>query len=629
MVEIVNEDGQIVNVSKRKADKLKEATKQAANSVPTKPLEDAATKAKSDFENAGATIAGQVAGKVEGGIQSLTQKADAYKGQLNDAKGAVEGLISGDTSSIENMASAQVDKAISGLLSKFGAKVEIQFTAPDDEGIVNVVSSSLSTDTSAGDKISGILSLITGLGVSAGSLQNVTALASPEGLLDAGKNLIEGKIGAFDGAQAINDLATNAITQVTDKLEADVGSALAAARNVNKTVKQITGVDSDGNFTDPLGADFKVSGNTVFTYSDVTSAGPTDSAEFFDGINGIKNVTADLSTTVKTAEEAKQTLEGAKKDLSALSGGKDGAEVLAATQNKAGSRQAYVRKGEEYKGFVKTRIAKGSETGIIQGLSDDVISDIRGDVKAFAPKLTDDAVNNVIKLSQGDRADISEAIRILSDATDKDYNTILAFLESIDTTIQTATKGTLDVQVFAEPYVIGDYQRAWKDGQDDPIFPYISSVEELQAEIRFISREIDKVTVHWTETATNKNIGSEDINEWHLKASLPGIGYHYVIRRDGALQRGRPVNIEGDIFSKTIDIVFVGGINAPTGTPNQQNFISARSLTRSQFNTFDHFCRAMYKVYPGMTIVGHNELDTTQIDPGFNVTDYVDARFDR
>lgn len=627
MVEIVDKNGQIVNASKRKADQIKDATKQAANSVPTKPLEDAAAQAQSDFENAGATIAGQVAGKVEGGIQSLTQKADAYKGQLNDAKGAVEGLISGDTSSIQNMASAQVDKAIGGLLSKFGAKVEISFTEPDEEGIVNVVSSSLSTDTSAGDKISGILSLITGLGVSPGNLQSVTALASPEGLLDAGKNLIEGKIGAFDGAQAINDLATNAITEVTNKLEADVGAAFAAARNINKTVKQITGIDSDGDFVGP-GAT-KVSGNTVFTYSDVTSAGPTDSAEFFDGINGIKNVSSDLATTVKSAEEAKQTLEGAKKDLSALSGGKDGAEVLAATQNKTNSRKAYVRKGEEYKGIVQTRIAKGSETGIIQGLSDEVITDIRGDVKAFAPKLSDDAVNKVIKLSQGDRADISEAITILSDATDKDYNTILAFLESIDTTIETATKGTLDVQVFAEPYVIGDYQRAWKDGQDDPIFPYISSVEELQAEIRFISREFDKVTVHWTETATNKNIGSEDINEWHIKANLPGIGYHYVIRRDGALQRGRPVNIEGDIFSKSIDIVFVGGINAPTGTPNQQNFISARSLTRSQFNTFDHFCRAMYKVYPGMTIVGHSELDDTQIDPGFNVTDYVDARFDR
>ena len=79
----------------------------------------------------------------------------------------------------------------------------------------------------------------------------------------------------------------------------------------------------------------------------------------------------------------------------------------------------------------------------------------------------------------------------------------------------------------------------------------------------------------------------------------------------------------------TIDVVFVGGINAPTGTPNQQNFISARSLTRAQFNTFDHLCRAMYITYPGMTIIGHSEYDTSQIDPGFNVTDYVQARFDR
>lgn len=646
MPKIVNDEGNIVDVSQKRfeqlqaarkeaqaaanlptnAEKLKKSVEQTANSISTQGLTDTANTAINSFNNAGETLAGQVAGQVTGGVQSLTQKTDAYKGKLTDAKDTVEGLLSGDTSSIENMVSGQVDKAISGLLSKFGAKVEIQYGEPDpDTGVVQVISSSLSTDTSAADKISGILSLITGLGVNPGSLQSVTTLASPEGLLDAGKKLVEGKIGAFDGATAITDLATNAITEVTNKLETDVGAALAAARNVNKAVLEITDVDSDGDFVGPGAA--KISGNTVFTTSTVNSTGPSDSAEFFAGINQLKAVTADLQASVTNAENARQTLSGAKKDFTALTG-KDGATVLSSVQSKNADRQAYARKGEEYKGIVSSKTGN-SESGVIQGLADDTLTNLRKQIKDFAPGITDENVEKVIALSQGDPGDVSKARKILSDASGKTFAEIDRLLQSLDSTISSATRAVPTSEIFGQPYTIGDYQRAWKQGKENPIFPYISSVEELQAEIRFISRDFEKVTVHWTETATNKNIGSEEINEWHLAANLPGIGYHYVIRRDGSLQRGRPVNIEGDLEDGTIDVVFVGGINAPTGTPNQQNFIDARSLTRAQFNTFDHLCRAMYITYPGMTIIGHSEYDTSQIDPGFNVTDYVQARFDR
>ena len=54
------------------------------------------------------------------------------------------------------------------------------------------------------------------------------------------------------------------------------------------------------------------------------------------------------------------------------------------------------------------------------------------------------------------------------------------------------------------------------------------------------------MVVHWTETFTNKNIGSEEIDAIQRDLGGNGIGYHYVIRRDGSLQRGRPNNIEGE-----------------------------------------------------------------------------------
>ena len=601
---------------------LKETVKEKASSIDTSQIENTANQAAQSFKDAGENVSGQVAGLVQGGIESVTQKVDAFKQDLTDAKDTVEGLLSGDTTSLENMGTDMVNKAVEGLLSKFGAKVEISFSEPDSDGIVTPISSSLSTDTTAADKIQGILSLITGLGVDVGNLQSIAAVASPEGLLNAGKQLAEGKIGAFDGADAISGLVDAAVTTVTDELNQQVGGALAAVSNVNKVVNRITNIDSDGF------------GELVYTtVNDVISTGPTDSAEFNSAITNATNAITDIQTLVTKGDEIKQNLEAAKTDLSNLSGGKDGASVLKSVQQAGADRSAYDKKAVEYKGIVKTRIAKNSTSGIIQSISTDILTTAREQVKAFAPTITDGDVERVIALSQGDRADESNAVQILFTLTKKDINVIRTFIRKLDTTITTATKAQISEVVFEDPYVIGSYQKAWNKGANDPTFPYISSVEELQAEIQKLDREITEVIVHWTETSTNKNIGSEEINEWHLAAGLDGIGYHYVIRRDGSLQRGRPANIEGQHTpsrdEKSVGIVFVGGVNVPTETPNFQNFLSSQSLTRSQINTFDQMVRTIYKVYQGINFFGHVDVDPTgeAIDPGFDVPDYVKTRF--
>jgi hypothetical protein len=591
-------------------------------SIPFQGVSDAADLAQRGFSNATGTIAGQFAGQVQGGIQSLTQKADAFKGELSDAKDTVEGLLDGDMSSLENMATDMVNNAIGGLLSKFGAKVEVQFSEPDSNGIVTPIASTLGTDTTAADKIQGVLTLITGLGVDVGNLQKVITEASPAGLLDAGKNLVAGKIGAVAGADALKALANESIKSVTDDLVSKVGPALASAANLNKVVNKITSIDSNGF------------GEFTYNYDTITSTGPTDSSEFNSMITNFRdNSEFDLKTLITDASEVKQNLEAAKVDLENLSGGKDGGEVLRAIQSNEKQRQNYSLKEFEYKSIVQTRVGKNSQSGIIQGLSNETISQVKKDIRKFAPGITDENVNKVIALSQGDAADESEAVRILAKASGQSYDVVRRFLDGIDTTIYDATRPPIDKSVFSDPYVIGSYQKQWNNGQGNPVFPYVSSVEELQAEIRTITREVKTVIVHWTETHTNKNIGSEEINQYHIDAGIDGIGYHYVIRRDGSLQRGRPVNIVGahttDFNLNTIGIVFVGGINAPTGTPNSENFLSSQSLTRSQLNTFDHFCRTVYNVYPGMNIVGHSDVDATgeNIDPGFDVPDYVNTRF--
>lgn len=165
-------------------------------------------------------------------------------------------------------------------------------------------------------------------------------------------------------------------------------------------------------------------------------------------------------------------------------------------------------------------------------------------------------------------------------------------------------------------------------GQDDK-FGYVDSLEELFAEFKNIKREVTEIVVHWTETYTNKDLSAEDLDKMQN-----GISYHYVIRRDGTIQRGLPVNQQGNHVQgihdqKSIAVIFVGGLNVASGAKDATQFKSAASLTRSQINSFESICGAFYRSYPGGQIIGHSDISSDHLDPGFDVRAYCKAVFNK
>lgn len=597
---------------------LKNAVSAAEASLDKTKTDNLAQQSVDQLQTSLETVTGNIAGQVEGGIQSLTQEADKFQDQVNKLS-TKEGLLDAGAQSFENLKTDLINGAAAALSSKFGANVSVQFSEPDSNGLVFPISSSLEEQGGIDGTIGAVLKLITGLtGIDAGSLQKAVVDGSPAGLLSAGVDLdLEGKVGALT-SDAINQTVNDTIKSVTDELEASFSST-----DLNRTINFVSGVDSDGL------------GNLVISYDSATSTGPTVESEFTAAISNIKNSTSeDIAKTITKEKEVKQNPKD-NSDIENLSGGKDPKQVTEAVNSAPLTRVKYSKSVDQTNSIIQTRIAKSGEVGIVQSLSKEVLTDVNKRVKDFAPKLSDKQIERVINLSQGDAADISDAIKLLFDKTGKSYSVIKNFIKTIDTTISSATKPIPSEFVFEEPYVIGSYQKQWKNGENDPVFPYISSTEEMQAEFKNITREVTEVVVHWTETPTNKNIGSEELNKIHLESGLKGIGYHYVIRRDGSLQRGRPVNIQGEHAlvnnhdERSIGVAFVGGINVPSGTPNLENFVSVQSLTRSQFNTFDHFCRSFYARFPGGQILGHNDIDPIENDPGFNVREYVLANFSK
>ena len=76
----------------------------------------------------------------------------------------------------------------------------------------------------------------------------------------------------------------------------------------------------------------------------------------------------------------------------------------------------------------------------------------------------------------------------------------------------------------------------------------------------FVKRKkTDLIALHH---AAAKECSPEEINQWHLNNGWCGIGYHFIIRKDGKIYRGRPENVVGahatNFNSTSIGICFEG-----------------------------------------------------------------------
>ena len=53
-------------------------------------------------------------------------------------------------------------------------------------------------------------------------------------------------------------------------------------------------------------------------------------------------------------------------------------------------------------------------------------------------------------------------------------------------------------------------------------------------------RTITLIVIHCSAVRPNQTSSAKQIDEWHKERGFNGIGYHYVIRRDGTIELGRP-----------------------------------------------------------------------------------------
>ncbi len=128
-------------------------------------------------------------------------------------------------------------------------------------------------------------------------------------------------------------------------------------------------------------------------------------------------------------------------------------------------------------------------------------------------------------------------------------------------------------------------------------------------------RKINEIIVHCTATPEDKDFSVADIDRWHRARGFDGIGYHYVVCRDGSVHKGRDVAKSGAHCkghnAGSIGVCYVGGMTADGKTPKDTRTEAQRAALRA-------LVERLRREHPGASVHGHNEY-SSKACPCFNV----------
>ena len=119
-------------------------------------------------------------------------------------------------------------------------------------------------------------------------------------------------------------------------------------------------------------------------------------------------------------------------------------------------------------------------------------------------------------------------------------------------------------------------------------------------------RLITLIVIHCSAVRPDQMSSVAQIDTWHHDRGYKfGVGYHYVIRRDGSIEAGRPEWMVGahcvNHNKYSIGVCYEGGLDA-RGQP-------ADTRTAAQKATLRQLLTDLHRRYPRAVIVGHHDLN--------------------
>ena len=115
-----------------------------------------------------------------------------------------------------------------------------------------------------------------------------------------------------------------------------------------------------------------------------------------------------------------------------------------------------------------------------------------------------------------------------------------------------------------------------------------------------IAENIRYLVVHCSDTADDENLTIADIHAMHLGFGWDGVGYHAVITRNGAIERGRPECwIGAHVYGHNEESLGVC-------------LIGRRDFTPPQMESLGALLKDWKSRYPDAEIRGHCDFSSTE-----------------
>jgi hypothetical protein len=125
---------------------------------------------------------------------------------------------------------------------------------------------------------------------------------------------------------------------------------------------------------------------------------------------------------------------------------------------------------------------------------------------------------------------------------------------------------------------------------------------------------LSHIIVHCADTPPSMDIGAAEIREWHVEKGWDDIGYHFVIRRNGETEIGRPFDMQGAHVSGwnacSIGICLIGGRHG------------AVDYTRFQWDALKSLVFRLKLKFPKVSVMGHCDFGAGKTCPNFSVMDW-------
>lgn len=143
---------------------------------------------------------------------------------------------------------------------------------------------------------------------------------------------------------------------------------------------------------------------------------------------------------------------------------------------------------------------------------------------------------------------------------------------------------------------------------------------KLYINIKKRTKSTKYIVVHCSATQNLLKYTWKDIDAMHRAKGWACIGYHFVIRTDGTIERGRPIESIGAHAKghndESIGICLIGGIDSKGHSVD--NFTQAQ---KDSLRELVGYLKDTY--YPDAEVLGHRDLGAKKDCPCFDVREFL------